>query len=98
MGVFMLKVGLIISGIGVVLYIVSAILMNYYLRRNRPDILKAGPKSSNPRKKREARIIVTQNASPGGVSFLGFLAMPIFLIGIGTIILSLIIKAFGRIF
>ena len=95
----MLKVGLIISGIGVVLYIVSAILMNYYLRKNRPDILNQGDsKRSNPRKKREARIIVTQNATPCGVSFLGFLAMPAFLIGIGIIILSLIIKALGRIF
>jgi hypothetical protein len=95
----MLYIGLVISGVGVILYIVSAVLINYYLRKNRPDILnQADSKSANSRKGRKAKIIITQNANPGWVSFLSFLSMPMVIIGIGVIILSLIIKVLGRIF
>jgi len=101
----MLYIGLAISGFGVVLYIVSAVLLNYYLRKNRPDILEHGnSKKGSSRKKQkgskkgEIRVVITENATPGWVALLGVPAMPVFLIGIVVIILSLVIKAFGRIF
>ncbi len=36
----MFYIGLAISGIGVVLYVISTILLNYYLQKNRPDVLE----------------------------------------------------------
>ena len=98
----MLYIGLAISGFGVVLYIISAVLLNYYLRKNRPDVLEQfDSKSGDSRKKqqgnkgKEVRIVVTENATPGWVALLGFPAIPLFLIGIAVIILSLVINAFS---
>ncbi|MFC1714454.1 hypothetical protein ACFL6S_12365 [Candidatus Poribacteria bacterium] len=98
----MLYVGLAISGIGVVLYAVSAILLNYYLRKNRPDVLEQfDSKSGDSRNKqkgnkgRQVRVVVTDSATPGWVALLGFPAIPLFLIGIAVIILSLVINAFS---
>ncbi len=84
----MFYVGLAISGFGLVLYVVSAILLNYYLRRNRPDVLEQLDSKSGGRKKqkrnkdREVRVVVTENATPGWVALLGFPAIPMFLVGI----------------
>ncbi len=98
----MLSVGLVITGFGVIVYIASAVLLNYYLRKNRPDVLEQlDPKSGSSRKKPrgnksgEVRVVITENATPGWVALLGFPAMPLFLVGVAVIILSLIIKAFG---
>jgi hypothetical protein len=97
----MLYIGLAISGLGVVLYILSAVLLNHYLRKNRPDVLEhskpkkgSSSKGQKGNKKKEIKIIVTENATPGWVALLGVPAMPLFLIGIAVIILSLVIRAF----
>ena len=98
----MLYVGLAISGFGVILYVISTVLLNYYLRKNRPDVLeqfdsKSGDshKKQKGNKDREVRVVITENAIPGWVSLLGFPAIPLFLIGIAVIILSLVINAFS---
>ena len=98
----MLYVGLAILGVGMILYIASAVLLNYYLRKNRQDVLeqldsKSGSSHKKPRgnKSGEVRVVVTENATPGWVALLGFPAIPLFLVGVAVIILSLIIKAFG---
>ena len=98
----MFYIGLAISGIGVVLYVTSAILLNYYLRKNRPDILdQPNSKSGDSRKKQKGKkngkiiVVITENATPGWVALLGFPAIPVFLIGIAVIILSLVINAFS---
>lgn len=100
----MLYVGLVITGLGVILYIASTVLLNYCLK-NRPDVLekfdfKSGGsrKKQNGNKDKEVRIVLTENATPGWVALLGIPAIPIFLVGITVVILSLIIKAFGWIF
>ena len=49
----MLYIGLAISGFGVVLYIVSAVLLNYYLRKNRPDVLEHGNSKKGSSSKRQ---------------------------------------------
>lgn len=92
----MLYVGIVISGVGIVLYVISAVLINYYYRKNRPDILKQS--NSKLTRGQGRKIIVTRNVTSPGAGLLGFISMPVFLIGIGVIILSLIIKALGRIF
>jgi len=101
----MLYVGLAITGFGVILYIISTVLLNYYLQKNRPDVLehfdsKSGGsrKQQNENRDKEVRIVVTENATPGWIALLGVPAIPLFLIGVAVIILSLIIKAFGWIF
>ena len=101
----MLYVGLVISGYGAVLYAVSAVLFNHYLRKNRPDVLERfDSKSGGSRKKqkgdngKEIKIVITENATPGWVAILGIPAMPLFLVGVAVIILSLIIKAFVWVF
>lgn len=97
----MLYVGLVISGSGMILYIVSAILLNYYLHKSELDVLKqSSARSGDSRKKqkgdksKEVRIVVIENATPGWTALLGLPAIPLFLIGIAVIILSLVIKAF----
>ena len=97
----MLYVGLVISGFGVILYIVSAVLLNYYLRKNIPDVLEqSDSRSGDSRKKQKGDkggkviVVVTENATPGWVALLGFPAIPLFLIGVAVIVLSLVIKAF----
>lgn len=98
----MIYIGLAISGIGVVLYVASAVLLNYYLRKNRPDMLEqfysgsgASRKKQKGNKGKEVRIVVTENATPGWVALLGFPAIPLFIMGIAVIILSLVINAFS---
>ncbi len=100
----MLYVGLVITGLGVILYIASTVLLNYCLK-NRPDVLeqfdsKSGDsrKKQNGNKDKEVRIVLTENATPGWVVLLGIPAIPVFLVGITVVILSLIIKAFSWIF
>jgi len=98
----MLYIGLAISGFGVLLYVASAILLNYYLCKNRPDVLEQpNSRSGDLRKKQKGNkngdiiVVITENAIPSWVTFLGFPAIPLFLIGIAVIILSLVINAFS---
>ena len=101
----MLYIGMVISGIGLILYITHTVLYNHYLRKNRPDILEQfGSKPGNSRTKqkgnreREVRVVVTESGTPGWVVLLGFPAIPIFFAGIAITILSLVIKALIWIF
>ena len=98
----MLYFGIAISVSGVILYIVSAVLFNYYLSKNTSDAMKqfdsrsgASRRKQKGDKGKEIRIVVTENATPGWVALLGSLAMPVFLIGVAVIILSLIVRAFS---
>ena len=98
-------IGLVISGTGVILYITHTILYNYYLRKNRPDLLEqldSEPGNSSTGQKEnkepEVKIVITESGAPGWVMLLVLPAMPIFLVGIGVIVLSLVIKILGWIF
>jgi len=91
----MLYTGLSLIGIGVIWYIVHAIIYNYFLRKHNPGIFDNSlqPRHSGKRSKK-ATVVVTSGKTPAWVMLFGMPPIPLFLFGIVITIVALIIKLF----
>ena len=91
----MLYIGLFLIGIGIIWYIVHAVIYNRFLGKHHPEIFDDNlqPRRSGKRNK-TLTVVVTDNQTPAWIMILGIPPIPIFLIGIVITIVTLIINAF----
>lgn len=85
--------GISIIVIGIILYVTHMILLNYYLHKNAPDVIK--PKSKS---KQKAHILIVDSEEgiiPNWVGLIGFPSIPFIAIGIVVLVISLIVKLFS---
>lgn len=84
--------GVIIAGIGLVLYIVNTILLNHFLGKNSPEITRSG-RSKRNRQERRIRIeAITDDDAPRWIVLMGFPSIPLFVLGILVIIIAFVFR------
>ena len=84
--------GVIIAGIGLVLYIVNTILLNHFLGKNSPEMVKPG-RSKRIRQERKIRIeAITDDDAPRWVILMGFPSIPLFVLGILVVIIAFVFR------
>ena len=81
--------GILLVAIGIACYMVHAILLNYCLRRNAPDVLEGVPRVPL---QRQCRVFLVRGASPRWVTLLGLPALPLVLLGIVLIAVSCLVN------
>ncbi len=82
--------GIFLTAIGIACYIMHAILLNYYLRKNAPEILE---RDTHAPSQRQGRVhLVGDTEVPRWVILLGLPAIPLFLTGIVLLAVLFIIK------
>lgn len=85
-------------GLGIVWYIVYAIIYNLYLPKDLPDkIQESRNRDSSTKKKgrRKITVVLTQNPTPAWVALLGIPPVPLFLLGLVILIISALINLFA---
>jgi len=91
----MLRIGFLLVGIGIVWYIVHAVIYNYFLRKHDPDFLNDSfqpPRSSKKNKK--VTVVVSSGRTPAWIILFGMPSIPLFLLGIVITVVALIINIF----
>ena len=84
--------GVTIAGIGLVLYIVNTILLNHFLGKNSPEMVKSG-RSKRIQQERRIRIeAITDDDAPRWVILMGFPSIPLFLLGILVVIIAFVFR------
>ena len=71
--------GILLVAIGIACYIVHAILLNYFLRKNAPEVLARNPGMPS---QRQSRVSLVRGVTPRWVMLLGLPALPLGLLGI----------------
>lgn len=90
-----LYTGISLIGIGISLYIAHAIIYNYFLRKNSPEIFNDIPQSGRSKKqKKKMTIAVINSQTPSWVVLLGLPSIPLFLVGVLMSVVALIMKIF----
>ena len=77
--------GIILVAIGIACYIMHAMLLNGFLRRNTPGVLARDPGVPS---QRQSRVSLVRGVTPRWVTLLGLPAIPLFLLGIAFIAIS----------
>ena len=80
--------GIFLTALGVARYIVHAILLNDFLRKNAPEVLARDPvvPSQRPR-----RVFLVRGATPRWVTLLGLPALPLLLLGLVLIAIAFLV-------
>ena len=81
--------GIFLAALGVACYIVHAILFNYFLRKNAPEVLVRDPGMPS---QRQSRVSLVRGVTPRWVTLLGLPALPLFLLGIVLIAIAFLVK------
>jgi hypothetical protein len=91
----MLYIGLSLIGIGILWYIVHAVIYNRSLRKTHPEIFGDGlrPRHSGRRSK-QVTVVVTSGRTPAWIMLFGLPPIPLFLLGIVITSVALIISMF----
>ena len=81
--------GILLVAIGIACYMVHAILLNYFLRKNAPEVLARDPgvPSQRPR-----QVYPVRGATPRWTTLLGLPALPLLLLGIVLIAVSCLVN------
>jgi hypothetical protein len=91
----MFRIGILFTSIGIILYIVHAIIYNRFLRKNHPEIFDDSLRPRHSRKRsKKVSVVVVSGQTPAWVMLLGIPAIPLFLLGIVITIVALIINFF----
>lgn len=91
----MLYIGLLLISIGVIWYIVHAVIYNRFLRKHHPEIFDDGLRSRHSSKQsKKITVVVTSGQTPAWIMLFGIPPIPLFLLGIVITIVALIINAF----
>ena len=80
--------GIFLVAIGIACYIVHAMLLNDFLRKNAPDVLARDPGMPSQRPR---RVFLVRGATPRWVTLLGLPALPLLLLGIMLIAASCLV-------
>ena len=80
--------GILLVAIGIACYIVHAILLNYFLRKNAPEVLARDPGMPS---QRQSRVSLVRGVTPRWVTLLGLPALPLLLLGIGLIAIAFLV-------
>jgi hypothetical protein len=80
--------GIILVALGITCYMVHAILLNYFLRKNAPEVLEGVPRAPS---QRHRRVFLVRGATPRWVTLLGLPALPLLLLGIVLIAISFLV-------
>ena len=62
--------GIILVALGIACYIVHTMLLNYFLRKNAPDVLEGIPRAPSQRPR---RVLLVRGATPQWMTLLGLL-------------------------
>ena len=85
--------GAILVLIGVICYVVHAVLFNHYLRKNAPELLEY--KSTSRRKSRILIVDSEAGITPQWIALIGIPAFPLFLLGMLIVIVAFLSKLWG---
>jgi hypothetical protein len=80
--------GILLVAIGGACYMVHAILLNDFLRKNAPDVLARDPGMPS---QRQSRVSLVRGVTPRWVTLLGLPALPLVLLGIVLIAIASLI-------
>jgi hypothetical protein len=80
--------GIFLAALGVACYIVHAILLNDFLRKNAPEVLARDPGVPSQRP-RQAYLV--RGATPRWVTLLGLPALPLLLLGLVLIAITFLV-------
>jgi hypothetical protein len=80
--------GILLVAIGVACYIVHAILLNYFLRKNAPEVLARDPGMLS---QRQSRVSLVRGVTLRWVTLLGLPAFPVVLLGIVLIAIAFLV-------
>jgi hypothetical protein len=80
--------GILLVAIGIACYIVHAILLNYFLRKNAPEVLA---RDLGVPSQRQRPVFLVRGAIPRWVTLLGLPALPLLLLGIVLIAISFLV-------
>jgi hypothetical protein len=80
--------GLFLAVLGVACYIVHAMLLNYFLRKNAPEVLARDPGMPS---QRQPRVFLGRGATPRWVMLRGLPALPLLLLGIVLIVITCLV-------
>jgi hypothetical protein len=80
--------GILLVAIGIACYIVHAILLNYFLRKNAPEVLACNPGVPS---RRPRQVYLVRGATPRWVTLLGLPALPLLLLGIVLIAITCLV-------
>jgi hypothetical protein len=91
----MLNIGFLLIGIGVIWYIVHAVIYNRFLGKHHPEIFDDNLQSQRSGKRnKKAIVVVTGRQTPAWIMLFGTPPIPIFFLGIVITVVTLIINAF----
>ena len=80
--------GILLVALGIACYMVHAILLNYFLRKNAPEVLARDPGMPS---QRQRRVFLVRGATPRWVTLLGLPALPLLLLGIVLIAIAFLV-------
>ena len=80
--------GIFLAVLGVACYIVHAMLLNYFLRNNAPEVLARDPGTPS---QRPHQVYLVRGATPRWVTLLGLPALPLLLLGIVLIVITCLV-------
>jgi hypothetical protein len=81
--------GIFLAVLGIACYVVHAILLNDFLRKNAHDVLEGVPRAPS---QRQRRVFLVRGATPRWVMLLGLPALPLLLLGIVLIAVSCLVN------
>ena len=87
-GEWLMRWGIFLAVLGVACYIVHAVLLNYFLRKNASEVLEGVPRVPS---QRQRRVFLVRGATPRWVTLLGLPALPLLLPGIVLIAIAFLV-------
>ncbi len=91
----MLYTGFFITGIGIIFYVVHAVMHNRFLRKHHPEIFDDSLRQQHYGKRsKKVTVVVMDRHTPVLIMIFGIPSIPLFLLGIVITIVALIIKVF----
>jgi hypothetical protein len=80
--------GILLVAIGIACYIIHAILLNDFLRKNAPEVLA---RDLGVPSQRHSRVSLVRGVTPRWVTLLGLAALPLLLLGIVLIAIAFLV-------
>jgi len=81
--------GIFLAVLGIARYMVHAILLNYFLGKNAPEVLARDPGVPS---QRQSRVSLVRGVTPRWVTLLGLPALPLLLLGIVRIAIACLVN------
>jgi len=90
-----MKLGIILIAVSIVWYIAHAMLYNYFLQKNNPELFDEKPQQRGSKKgKKEVTVVMTSGKTPAWVMLIGVPPMPLFVVGVVITVIAFIVGLF----